>query len=178
MIKGKLPGPTVGLQALWRAMGSSVFFENFVVEVFYAEAQPGDSYLPNSLELALVERPGLAFERNLLGIIPPDGVSKPVDQASKLFRAQVGRRPAAEIHKLKRPAADPRQLLVQLGFTPKRAHIPLDLLAVLVGVDPEVTELAPLTTEGNVEIEPYRRPLLRSGLERAQRRGKMLFIPE
>ena len=48
-----------------------------------------------------------------------------------------------------------------LEFGYRRVQIVLDIVSTLVGVDPEVAEMAPFTTKWNVVVEPKRNTFLR-----------------
>ena len=159
-------------------MGPAVFFQYVVIEIFDSKAQARDADLLDSFQLALVEGSGLALEGHLVGNIPADGIAKSVDQPPELGGAQVGWRTPAKIHELKGPPTDAGEFLVELYLPAQCADVTLDLLAVLVRVDPEIAEFAALAAEGNVQVEPKRIPLVRRAFQQLESPGDIVALPE
>src|SRR5262249_20747929 len=71
--------------------------------------------------------------------------------------AQVRRGAAAEIDVVERPAADALGAGVQLDLFEQCVGIDFNVVSVLVGVDAEVAELAPLAAERDVQVQAQRR---------------------
>ncbi len=89
----------------------------------------------------------------------------------ELLRREKRRRAAAEVDEVQRPAGDRRQLAVQLELARQHVEILVDLARVLVGVDPEVAEVAPLAAERNVQVHAERHVGRRRRRERRHRVG-------
>ena len=106
--------------------------------------------------LASVSVPG--SHSNVTSSASFHGVSRgqPSDQAFELLRREKRRRAAAEVDEVERPAGDRRLRRVQLPFAREHVQVVVDLLGVLVGVDAEVAEVAPLPAERNVQVEAER----------------------
>src|SRR5689334_9161021 len=114
------------------------------------------------------ERPRLAFESDLLGPCPRHHRLNSRDETLELADADVRRRAAAKVDELERPAGDRRLLRQHLDLGSQRVEIGADLLRILVRVDAEVAELAPLAAERDVEIEAERRAWARRRVERRE----------
>src|SRR4029450_13288459 len=96
----------VGLLDLARAVRPAVDLEDVVVEVLDAEAEARHAHLPDRGELALGQRAGLALEGDLLGARPRRERAQPSHEALELLRREEGRRAAAEVDEVERPARD------------------------------------------------------------------------
>ena len=128
--------------------------------------------------LCCCKRAGLALEGDLGGLVPGKKRLQPLDQAARAARAEVRRRAAAEVDEVQRPAADDRQLAVQLDFLDQGVEIDLDIAGVLVGVDAEVAELAALAAKRNVQVKPERRAGPRRRFQGRRGVGQMRRLPE
>jgi len=137
-------------------MGPPVGFQNLVTKVFHAEAQPGDAEFFERMNLWFGERARFAFERDLFGLVPVNVGPQSIDESFELFAAEEARRAAAEVDEAERPSTHDRLFADQFDLAGECGQILFDLLGVLVGVDLEVAELAPLAAEGDVQIEPER----------------------
>ena len=137
-------------------MGSAVFLEDRVAEVFDAQAQPRDAQLTERMNFGFGQRARLAFEGHFLGLVPADARAQPIDQRGQLLGAEERRGASAKIDKSKRPITHARQLADQLDLLGQRGHIRLDFLGSLVRVDAKVAELAAFSAERNVQVEPQR----------------------
>ena len=84
------------------------------------------------------------------------------------------RRAAAEIDEAKRPPPHHRLLADQLDLVLQRLAIRLDLLGVLVRIDAEIAELAPLAAERNVQIQAQRHVAAAADASAASISGKLL----
>ena len=124
--------------------------------------------LANRRELGFGERAGLALEGDLFGVVPRAGGVEPADQALQLLRRQERRRAAAEVDEVEAAAGDRRLRRVELPFARQQIEILLDLARVLVGVDPEVAEMAALPAERDVQVQTKRaRPASAGACSRA-----------
>ena len=85
------------------------------------------------------------------------------------LRREERRRAAAEVDEVQRPAGDRPLRAVQLPLARQRVEIALHLRGVLVGVDAEIAEVAPLPAERDVQIQPERHV----GRRRRQRRPRI-----
>jgi hypothetical protein len=150
-------------------MGTAIGFEDVVVEVLDPQAKAGHAEPANYRELGLGERPGLALEGNLLRGVPRRYRGEAFDQPLELLRGQEGRRTAPEIHEIERPTSNRRRPRQALPLAGQRLQVLLHLLRVLVGVDPEVTEVTPLPAERDVQVEAERHASWRRPLERRPR---------
>ncbi len=137
-------------------MCAAVELENVVVEVLDPEAQTRDAQAPDRGQLALGERSRLALERDLFSVVPWATAREPFDEPVELLRRQKRRRAAAEVHEIEWPSGDGRQLAVQLPLARQHVEVLVHFLCVLVGVDPEVTEVTALAAERNVQVDAER----------------------
>ena len=128
--------------------------QDFVVHVLEAETQAGDPDVPDRADLGFGQGAGLALEGDFVELRPGEGVLHPDDEAEELLRTDERRGSAAEIDEVEGPPREVRLGRVELDLPRQSVEVALDLLAVLVGIDPEVAELAPLPAEGNVQVEP------------------------
>ena len=78
-------------------MGPAVGLENGILEVLDAQRKPRHAELAERLHLRFRERPWLALERHLLGIIPAEAPMKTGDEPFELLHRQKRRRAAAEV---------------------------------------------------------------------------------
>ena len=63
---------------LGRSMRAAVELEDAIVEVLDAEAEPRDTHRADRGKLGFGKRAGLAFERDLFGVVPrPVGIEPP-----------------------------------------------------------------------------------------------------
>src|SRR5690348_10522861 len=103
--------------------------------------------LAEHFELVLLERAGFALEGHFASLLPRHDRAESGHEPIELRGAEIGRRAAAEVDVIERPAADARCLAQQFDFFKERVEIDLDVLGVLVGIDPEIAELAALAAE-------------------------------
>ena len=94
-------------------MGAAVDFENVIVEVLDAEAQPRDAEIANRLELVVGERAGFGFERDFLRRVPWEQTLHPVGEELQLIGRQIAGRAAAEVDEARMASFDER--LVRVG---------------------------------------------------------------
>ena len=143
---------------LGRAMRAAVQLEDAIVEVLDAEAEPRDAGAADDVELGLGQRARLALERDLLGRASrARSAVRRLDQRLELRRRQEGRRAAAEVDEIDRPARRARAAArSSCPFPHERVEILLDLLRVLVRVDAEVAEMAALPAERDVQVQAER----------------------
>ncbi len=64
--------PRPGAVNLRRLVSPAVLAQNFIVEVFDAEAQPRDAQLAEGVHLRFAERAGFALEGHFLRFVPAD----------------------------------------------------------------------------------------------------------
>ena len=83
--KADLAGVGVGAMDLLGAVGAAVDLQDVVVEVLDAQAEPGDSEVPDRLELVVGEGSGLALERDLLGLVPGQQALHSLGEEAELF---------------------------------------------------------------------------------------------
>ena len=130
------------------------------------------------MDLGPGEGARFALERHLLQLGPGEGVLQANDQPEKLLGTDERGRPAAEIDEPEGPAQGGRLRRIELDLAPQGVQIPFDFLAVLVGIDPEIAELAAFPAEGNVEVEPEAvRSGARGPVEGFVERGKVVRTP-
>jgi len=151
--KADLPGVGVGSVDLLGPMGAAVDLQDVVVEVLDAQAQPGDPKIADRPELVIGEGSWLALERDLLGLVPGEQPLHAVGEKPELIGRQVARGAATEIEEPGFPTPDPGLLGEDLEFLEEGIQVSLDLVGVLVGVDPEVAEMAALPAEGDVGVQ-------------------------
>src|SRR5207248_10197527 len=84
----------------------------------------------------------------------------------ELRRRQERRRAAAEVDEVERPTGHRGKRSVQFPLAREHIEIPVYLLRVLVGVDTEIAEVAPLAAERNVEVQTKRNRRVRRRLKR------------
>ena len=99
-------------------------------------------------------RARLALERDLFGVVPRAARVQPADESLQLLRRQERRRAAAEVDEVELAAGHCRRRGVELPLPREQIEILLDLARILVGVDPEVTEMAALPAERDVQVQP------------------------
>ncbi len=162
------PRELVGAVHLGRAMRASVGGEDLVVEVFDAKAEPGHAEPADDAKLGLGQRARLALERDLRRVTPGRGRGQPVHQSFELAGRQKRRRAAAEVDKVDRPPGKDRQARVQLPLARQHVEIRAHFLGVLVGVHPEVAEVAALAAERDVQVHAERHTGPRRGLQGRQ----------
>ena len=76
--------------------------------------------LPDDLELVVGQRPGLAFKRHLLRLVPGQDRLHPVGQVPELRLGEVRGRAAAEIDELRLAPADERLCRVKLQLAKRQ----------------------------------------------------------
>src|SRR5262245_16285977 len=145
--------PVVCAIYLSRKMGAAVSRQNVVIEMLDAEAQSRDADLFQRFELRFAERARLALERDFFGVLPTHMPVESVHQRAKLLFADVGRRAAPEVGQPELPPLQCGHAAVDFILFDQRVEIDLDLRSVLVRVDFEVTEFAPLAAEGDVDVQ-------------------------
>ena len=128
-------------------MSPAVFGKHRVAEILDAQAQPRDAQFFQRVDLRLGKRSRLALERDFFGLVPIDVGPQAIDQRRELLAAEERGSAAAEIDEAKRPAPHHRQPADQLDFARQGRDILLDLVRVLVGVNAEIAELAPLAAK-------------------------------
>jgi hypothetical protein len=153
-------------------MRAAIDLQDAVVEVFDSQAEARHAHAPDGLELRLAERSRLAFESNLLGCCPGGCGAQARDEALQLTGREERRCAAAKINEVQRAPGDGRRLEIQLPLPGQHVEILLDLARALVDVDAEVTEVAPLAAERDVEIQAERDGFRRGAAERIPRLGR------
>src|SRR5688500_963034 len=123
-------------------MSPAIRFENAIVEVLDAQAEPRDTEFLERFQFMLLQRARFALEGDLLGAPPRHDGLQLLEESTKLSRAQERRSAAAEIDELERAAADDRLGRVQLDLANQGVEVGLDVAGVLVGVDAKIAELA------------------------------------
>ncbi len=159
-------------------MGAPVVAQDRVVEVLDAEAQAGDPDLPDRLQLGAGQGARLALEGHLLDPVPGDRATQPLDQGAEVLDADVGGRAAAEVDEAGTSPGDRRGRGVELHLGRQGVQVGADLVEVLVGVDPEVAELAALAAERDVQVEAEVGLRLRRCGQRPLRLRQLLLAPE
>ena len=146
----------VGAVDLGRAVRPPVQLEDLVVEVLDAQAEPRDPDVVDRAQFRLGDRARLAFERDLLGRRPRRMRGEPAHERGQLPRREERRRAAAEVDEVDRPAGDGPARAQQVPLAHEQVEIARHLLRVLVRVDAEVAEVAPLAAEGDVQVQAER----------------------
>ena len=137
-------------------MGAAVNLEDAVVEILDAEAQARDAHVADRGQLRLGQRARFALERDFFGTVPRRAAVDAFDQARQLRGREERRRAAAEIDEVDGPIRDHGHRRIELPFASEAIEVGLDLACVAVGVDAEITKMAPLPAEGNVQIDAER----------------------
>ena len=152
---GKSSSRIHGLDALdlGRLVGAAVLAQDGVVEALDAERQARHADVADRLELRAGERARLALERDLLGAVPRQRGAHARRQLAQLLGADERGRAAAEVDEAQRPSGHRRQLGVALHLARQGVEVGAHVVAVLVGEDPEVAELAALAAERDVQVE-------------------------
>ncbi len=169
--------PFVGAINLSRKMRATIGGQNVVVEMLDAEAQPRDADLFQRFELRFAQRPRLALEGDFFGVLPTHMPVETFDQITELLFADVRRRAAAEVSEPKLPALKSVRAAVDFILLDQRVQVSLNLRGVLVGVDFEVTKLAPLTAERDVNVEAERLIGARRPIQRLDRVSGIFRLP-
>ena len=169
--------PAVGAVDFVLQVRPAVVFQDFRIEILDAEAEARHAELAQGFQLVLLERPRLALERHFLGAVPRQQRLEPLHQAAQLVGAEVRRRAAAEVDVFEPPAADDGFLAVDFDFLDEGVDVGFHVAGVLVGVDAEVTELAALPAERDVEVEAERRIRRRRCVEDGPRLGQEAGLP-
>src|SRR5262249_5391283 len=137
-------------------VGAAVVLENLRLEVLDTQAEPRDAVLSQHLQLVLLKRAGFALEGDFASTVPRHDRSQASHEAVELRGAQIRWRAAAEVDVVERPASDAGPGRQQFYLLQDGIEIDFDVLGVLVGVDAEVTELAALPAEWDVQVKPER----------------------
>src|SRR5262249_41666554 len=93
---------------------------------------------------------------DFLDVVPRRDRREAVREVVNLARGEVRGCSSAEIDEIERPARDRWSPAVQVPFVHQEIVVVDDLLRVLVRVDAEIAEMAPLPEEGDVETQPGR----------------------
>ena len=155
----------------------AVFGEDFIVQVFHAEAEAGYADRPNRLQLRLCEGAGFTLKRDFLCVIPREHRFHPRYQRLQVLDADIGRRAAAEIDEFQRAICDCRLRAVELHLFRQRVQVNVNLRTVLIGVNPKIAELAPLAAKGDVHIQSERCIWMRRRIQRLPHGGYILVTP-
>src|SRR6185369_7436958 len=158
-------------------MRAPVSGENLVVEVFDTKTQSRDSDVFERFEFRFLDRARLTFERDFFRVRPTHVLIQSIDEIAQLFLADVRRRAATEICEPELPPCKGRHAAVKFVLFDQRVEIDLDLGGVLVSVDLEITEVAALPAEGNMNIETQRIVDSRRLVERVDYFRKKLGLP-
>src|SRR4029078_5780339 len=134
-------------------MRATVGSEDLVVEVFDAETQTRHTDRFERFEFRFLQRPRLAFKRDLFRVLPTHVTIETVDEITQLLVADVRRRATAEVSEAKLASCKRRHATVKLVLFDQRVEVDLDLGCVLICVDFEVAEVTALATERNVDIK-------------------------
>src|SRR5215216_715051 len=124
-------------------MRAPVGGEDLVVEVFNAEAESRDSNLFHRLQLCLLNRTGLTFERYFFRVVPTHVTIETIDEISQLLLTDVRGCPSAEIRKAKLAALKRGHAAVELVLFDQRVEVDLDLGSVFDYA--ATTEIDPLS---------------------------------
>src|SRR5215471_7078737 len=108
-------------------MGSTVRFEDSIVEMFYAQAQPSYSDFLQCFQLRLSQRAWLALERDFFGILPAHMPIQAFYELVELLLADIRRSTSAKIGEFKLPALQCRGTAVDFVLFNESAEITLYL---------------------------------------------------
>src|SRR5688572_23524922 len=169
--------PCIRLPDLRRLMSPAVDRQDLVVEVLDAQRQPRHADFLDRAQLAFLQRARLAFERDFLGRVPAPVLVDPLDEPVELLVRQVRRRAAAEVYELELTSLKPVALGVEGDLTREGGQVYLDVAGVLVRIDAEVEELAPLAAERDVQVQPQRRLRRHRVIEHVIQRGEVVRRP-
>ena len=137
-------------------MGAAVDIEDVVVEVFNPEAEPGHAHGADGVQFLFGQGAGFGLEGDLLHLIPRHAVLEVLGQLLQLRHGQITGGAAAEIDELGFPALEIVPPGIHFEFLHPGADVTADFVRSLVGIDPEIAEVATLPAEGDVEINPHR----------------------
>ncbi len=150
----------VAANDLAAVMGAAVDFQNVIVEILHAQAQARDAQLANGLELGIGQRARLGFESDFFRFVPGQQRLHRFREVFELVHGEVRGGAAAEIDEVRFPPADERLRGVERKFLDRGVDVAANGGRVLVGINPEITEVAPLPAERDVQINPERRARL------------------
>src|SRR5206468_11686343 len=137
-------------------MRAAVQFQNPIVEVLDTQAEPGDPHLPDRGELRLRQGSRLALESNFLSPGPGRRCGQAVDQPCELRSREKRRSAPAEVDEIDRSCGDRLQWSIEFPLASEPIEIGLYLAGVSIRVNTEITKLAALPTERNVQIKAER----------------------
>ena len=169
--------PLVSAIDLRREMRAAIRRQDLVVEMFDTEAQPRDADLFERFELRFLQRARLTLEGDFFGILPTHVTIETIDQIMQLLFADVRRRAAAEVSEPELPPLKSGHAAVDFILFDQRVEIDLDLGCVLVRVDFEVTEVAALAAERDVNVKTERIFNARRLVERLEGVSHKLRLP-
>ena len=159
-------------------MRPAIDFEDVVVEIFHAQAQPGDAQLADDLELVIGQGARLALESNLLGLVPGQQRFHAIGQVPQLVGRKVRGRAAAEVDEIGLATADKGFAGVKREFAKDGINVMANRLRILVGINLEITEMATLAAKRNVNIDAEGCIGLRRPLDRGKNLAGELRFPE
>ena len=137
-------------------MGSTILFQDRIVEVFDSERNPRDPDFFQRLNFFKTQCSRFTFKRYFVGMIPGDRATEFIPQELQLSRTEVRRGSPAEIDELQITSLDTSLMTEQFDFFGECFDITSDRVRVLVGIDAKVTELAAFPAEGNVQVQAHR----------------------
>ena len=149
--------PVPGPEDFGREVGPAVRLQDHVIEVLHAEGDAGHPQGLERLDLRLGERARFALKGHLLGVVP---AKTPVEAGHESFELLDGQKrgsAATKVDIAERAAGHGGAGGCQGRLVGERVGIALDIRRCDVCVDTEVAELAPLSAEGHVEIQPQGR---------------------
>ena len=173
-----LLNPAIRLHDLGRQMSAAILFENLVLEVFDTQRHPSDADFFECFDFLQAERARLALEGDFVGGVPRHVLGQFVSQKQQLPRAEIRRRATPEVDELELSIADGRRLADQFDLASQAIDVTLNRLSVLVGVDPEVAEPAPLAAERDMQIQPQRHTGIRFRVQCGMNLGHVLLRPK
>src|SRR5215212_5762932 len=100
------------------------------------------------------QRSGLGFKGYFLHLVPPQDLLHLAYEMTQLIDRQIGRRPAAKIDKARLAPANELFYAVNPQLAQHRVDVAADRRRILVRVNLEITEVAPLPAKRNVRVNP------------------------
>src|SRR5207248_1876468 len=148
----QLTGPRVGAKNLRGQVSPAIGFQDLVIEVLDAQAQPSNAESLQCFQLVLLQCAGLALKRHLLRVFPGEQRLYLFEQPAQLVSAEEGGRAAAEVDEMEGPARRHGHGGVESDFAHECVEIDIDVAGVLVGVDAEIAKFAAFAAKRNVQI--------------------------
>src|SRR3989337_2683188 len=111
-----------------------------IMKILNAKTEPGHTNFPDCLQFGLRQSSGLAFKSDLFGALPGYGSLDTRRQGFEMAHTDVSRRAAAKIDKFQRTVCNRGKRTVDFYLFCQYIKIFLNLVAVFIRINPEVTK--------------------------------------